>query len=175
MGELKYYSFQDILEFIGFDWAFNEDNKHREYPFHRGKENVTFSWGQILIPKTGIAEIVQNKISDIKDKPIHSVKMMYQIPFTENETDKAGMINQNIKLEWRYDKQYKYGDITSSIYEVCYWILMHARTTNDFYIISDDMVQEFFSTCVIPNQWGLGCMDITSTCCERFGNSKVIY
>ena len=96
--------------------------------------------------------MVQNKVSDIKEKPISEIKMMYQIPF-ECE-GKAGLINKNISLSFRYDKEYKYGEITKSIYECCFWILEHAVRTNDFYIIKEDMVQEFFSRCVIDNQWG---------------------
>lgn len=169
-NELTYYSFQDILNFIGIDYQFREDNM--EYPFNRGKENVTFGWGQILIPAYGIKAMVENKILDIKDKPIKEIKMMYQIPFVENGTNRSGIINQNIQLEWRYDKVWKYGDITSSIYEVCYWILMHSDKTNDFYIIKDDMIQEFFSYCIIPNQWGLGRMLTASNPCEMFGEDR---
>ena len=41
MSEMKYYSFQEILKFLGFDYEF--EKKNRKYPFNRGKE-VTFSW-----------------------------------------------------------------------------------------------------------------------------------
>lgn len=90
--------------------------------------------------------MVQNKISDIKEKPITEIKMMYQIPFTVDGRDGSGVINQNISLSFRYDKTYKYGDITKSIYECCFWILEHAIKTNDFYIISEGMVQDFLVT-----------------------------
>lgn len=92
----NYQSFQDILRFIGFDYFFNDDNKHRKYPFYNGADKVVFSWGQIIIPKYGIKEMVQNKISDIQEKPIEKIAMMYQIPFTVEDTNKAGVINQNI-------------------------------------------------------------------------------
>lgn len=164
MEEQKYYNFKDILKFLSFDWEFEKTD--RRYPFNRGRDSVTFSWGQVLIPKYGIRQMVQNKVSDIKEKPISEIKMMYQIPF-ECE-GKAGLINKNISLSFRYDKEYKYGEITKSIYECCFWILEHAVRTNDFYIIKEDMVQEFFSRCVIDNQWGLGSLDICSTPCEKF-------
>ena len=164
MEEQKYYNFKDILKFLSFDWEFEKTD--RKYPFNRGRDVVTFSWGQVLIPKYGIRQMVQNKVSDIKDKPISEIKMMYQIPF-ECE-GKAGLINKNISLSFRYDKEYKYGEVTKSIYECCFWILEHAVRTNDFYIIKEDMVQEFFSRCVIDNQWGLGSLDICSTPCEKF-------
>ena len=164
MEEQKYYNFKDILKFLSFDWEFEKTD--RRYPFNRGRDVVTFSWGQILIPKYGIRQMVQNKVSDIKEKPISEIKMMYQIPF-ECE-GKAGLINKNISLSFRYDKEYKYGEVTKSIYECCFWILEHAVRTNDFYIIKEDMVQEFFSRCVIDNQWGLGSLDVCSTLCEKF-------
>lgn len=164
MKEEKYYSFQDILKFLNFDYEFEKKNK--EYPFSRGKENVEFSWGQVLIPKYGIKEMVQNKISNIEDESINKIKMMYQIPFiVEGST---GIINKDISLSFRYDKTYKYGDITKSIYECCFWILEHAIRTNYFYIITQDMVQEFFSYCVIDNQWGLGSTQICSSPQEKF-------
>lgn len=170
MSEEKYYSFQNILEFLSFDYEFEKQN--RKYPFNRGKEEVTFSWGQILIPKYGIREMVQNKVSDIKETPITELKMMYQIPFLVD--GKVGVINKNISLSFRYDKQYKYGDITKSIYECCFWILENAIRTNDFYIIKDDMVQEFFSYYVINNQWGLGSLEVCSPPQEKFGQSRTI-
>ena len=99
--EIRYYSFKEILEFLGFKRRFEDKNK--KYPFNRGKENVAFSWGQVLIPKYGIREMVENKISNIDDAPLEEIKMMYQIPFS---TDNGiGVINKNISLSFRYDKQ----------------------------------------------------------------------
>lgn len=165
MKEKNYYSFQEILKFLSFDYEFEKEN--REYPFHKGKENIEFSWGQVLIPKYGIRQMVQNKVSDIDERPLEEIKMMYQIPFVVN--GKTGVINKNISLSFEYDKEYKYGDITKSIYECCFWILEHAIETNDFYIIKDNFVQDFFSECVINNQWGLGALNITSSPQEKFG------
>lgn len=165
MNEKEYYCFQDILKFLSFDYEF--ENSKRVYPFCKGKENVTFSWGQVLIPKEGIKQMVQNKISDINEKPIEKIIMMYQVPFLVD--GKTGVINKNISLSFRYDKQYKYGDITKSIYECCFWILEHAIRTNDFYIITDDLVQEFFSYYIINNQWGLGSLVVCSPPQEIFG------
>lgn len=163
MEEKKYYGFQEILKFLSFEYEFDKPNRY--YPFNRGKENVVFSWGQIIIPKDGILKMVQNKISDIKERPLSEIKMMYQIPFIEYK--KCGVINQNISLGFRYDKTYKYGDINKSIYEVCFWILEHAIRTNDFYIITDDMIQEFMSYYVIDNQWGLGSKTVCSPWNEK--------
>lgn len=167
MGKEKYYNFQDILKILGFDYEFGRADKI--YPFNRGKENVHFSWGQIIIPKYGIWKMVKNKISDIEEETISEIKMIYNIPFYE-ETKKEGMcgvISKNISLSFRYDKEYKYGDISKSIYEVCFWILEHAKRTNDFYIITDDMIQEFMSYYVINNQCGLGSLDVSSPCVEK--------
>lgn len=163
MPESKYYDFQDILNFLGFAYKFNLRNDYG-YPFNQDPKNVIFSHGQILIPKNGIRQTVQNKISDIAETPLKEITMMYQIPFVvvnNNEKKtfnkyKSGVINQDIALTFRYDKQYKYGDITKSIYEVCYYIIEHATETNEFFIIPYDFVNDFFSYYIIPNQWGIG-------------------
>lgn len=160
----EYYNFKDILKFLNFDYEFEDIEgfpRHREFPFNMNKDEVEFSWGQVLIPKYGIREMVQNKISDIEDKPLRELKMMYQIPFSTSKG--IGVINKNISLSFDYAHAYKYGEITKSIYECCFWILEHAVKTNDFYIIKGEYVMEFFSYCVINNQWGLGSMDICST------------
>lgn len=146
--ELKYYSFQDILKFLSFDHEF--ERKDRKYPFNKSREKVEFSWGQVIIPKNGIREMVQNKISDIKEQPLSEIKMIYSIPFRVDDGS-FGSIYKDISLTFRYDKQFKYGDITKSIYEVCFWILDKAVETNDFYIIANDMLQEFMSYCVCCN------------------------
>lgn len=165
--EEKYYNFQEILKFLGFDYEF--DTKNKIYPFNRGKENVHLSWGQIIISRHGIWEMVNNKISDIKEEPISEIKMIYNIPFYENTDGKVGcgVISKNIRLTFRYDKEYKYGNISKSIYEVCFWILEHSKRTNDFYIITDDMIQIFMSYYVINNQWGLGSLEVCSPCVEK--------
>ena len=155
----KYYSFQDILKWLNFDYEFKNHEKGN-YPFNRDPKDVRFGWGQIIIPKEGIRQVVQNKVSDIEELPIQSIKMDYAIPFmvTKKNDFGLGVIHQDIKLSFRYDKEWKYGDITKSIYEVCFWILMNAKETNNFFIIEDDAVQGFMSECVINNQWGIGSM-----------------
>lgn len=164
MKEEKYYNFKEILEFIGLDYEFEKANN--VYPFNRKKDEIMFSWGQILIPKYGIKEMVQNKISDNTECPISELHMMYQVPFKFD--DDVGLINKNISLTFRYDKAYKYGEVTKSIYECCFWILENAIKTNDFYIIKGDLIQQFFSYYIINNQWGLGRLTVTSPPCEKF-------
>lgn len=166
MEEMKYYNFQDIMKFLSFDYNFDKSN-NKGYPFNRSKENVEFGWGQILITKYGIREMVYNKICDIEDKPLDKIKMIYQIPFVEE--GRTGIYNKNISLSFRYDKEYKYGRITKSIYECCLWILEHSVKTNDFYIIEGAHVLDFFSYCIKCNQWGLGTMKVCSSPQEKFG------
>lgn len=170
-----YMSFQDILNFLGFSYKFNLRNGYG-YPFNQDPKNVIFSYGQILIPKKGIRQMVQNKISDIAETPLKEITMMYQIPFVvvdnrEKKTFdryKSGVINQDITLEFRYDKQYKYGDITKSIYEVCYYITEHATETNEFFILQYEFINDFFSYYIIPNQWGIGSIVGNAGPQERF-------
>lgn len=183
MEERTYYVLDDILDWLGFEDKFKR-GKH-EYPFNQGKENVQFSWGQVLIPKDGIRETVQNKISDIKELPISEIHMMYQIPFKAvNRRDlsegikdwgkdiSTGTINQDIDLTFRYDKQFKYGDITKSIYEVCFYILSVAKETNNFFIIGCDDIFTFMSYYVMPNQWGIGATHIESAPEQNYGRDK---
>jgi hypothetical protein len=173
-----YRSFQDILNFLSFSHKF--EAKGYPYPFTQDPNNVIFSWGQILIPKFGIREMVQNKISDIKSAPISEITMLYQIPFVvidkkEKRTFdkyKSGVVNQNISLTFRYDKTYKYGDINKSIYEVCYYITEHAVETNDFFILTFHNINDFFSYYIIPNQWGLGATVCNAGCQERYYGEK---
>jgi hypothetical protein len=166
--EKHFYDLQEIFDFLGFDYKF--DTK-QGYPFNRKPEDVEFSWGQIVIPKQGIRDIVVNKISDIKEMPINEIKMLYQVPFTVKDKDGGvgfGVINQDISLTFRYDKEYKYGDINKSIYEVCFYILENAERTNDFYILKDDHIFTFFSYYIIDNQWGIGKECVGSGCHEKY-------
>lgn len=168
MEEKKYYNFNEILKFIGIDYEF--DQKSRKYPFTKGVDNVSFSWGQIIIPKQGIRETVQSKLSDSKECPLKKITMLYQIPFKVEDKDSSdiGVINKNISLTFRYDKEWKYGDINKNIYETCFYILEHSNESNDFFIITDEFIQDFFSYYIIDNQWGLGAMYISSPCVAKF-------
>lgn len=171
MNGKKYYSLAGILKFLSFPYKF--ENKE-EYPFNREPSNIQFSWGQILIPKKGIREMVQNKISDKTERPLKELIMTYQIPFIEKRKDgesyKTGIINQDISLSFRYDKEYKYGDINKSIYECCFYILEHSIETNDFFIITDDDLFSFFSYYIIDNQWGIGRLKVSSPPQENYSS-----
>lgn len=162
--------FKDVLDFLSFDYKF--DTKSYGFPFNKNREDVTFSWGQLCIPKYGIREVVTNKISDINKLPIEELKMLYQIPFVwqkPNDEPHFGIVNENISLTFRYDKTYKYGDITKSIYECCFFIVDRAKETNDFYILDDEALMQFMREYVIPNQWGLGATLVTSGLREKYG------
>lgn len=168
MSELKYYCFEDIIKFLGLDFKFQW--KPREYPFNKDPKDISCSWGQILIPEKGIRDTIINKLSDngsLERPSLTELNMVYQIPFMHE--DRTGIINQDISLTFRYDKTYKYGDITKGIAEVCFYILEYGTKTNGFYIITDDCIQSFFSNCIIPNQWGIGSTFVSSPCCENMG------
>lgn len=151
MEEVKYYNFKEMIKWLNFAYFLR-----KEYPFYKNDlENVKCSWGMLLIPSKGIEEVIQNKISDKETKDqLKEIVMIYQIPY-EYKGD-VGIINKNISLTFRYDKEFKYGNINKSIAEVCYFIEKHAKRLNDFYIIYPDYVHEFMSYFVINNQWGLG-------------------
>lgn len=166
--EKKYYALSGILDFLSFPHKFEIKDG---YPFNRNPENIEFSWGQILIPKAGIRETVLNKILDIPEQPLKELAMIYQIPFVQKRRDgtyKTGLINQDISLSFRYDKEYKYGDINKSIYECCFYILENAIRTNDFFVITDDVLFDFFSYYIIDNQWGIGRLTTSSPPQEKY-------
>lgn len=152
MEETKYYNFEKMIKWLNFAYFLR-----KEFPFNRNDlENIKCNWGMLLIPSKGIEEVIQNKISDVKDdkNQLKELVMMYQIPFEYK--GKVGIINKNISLTFRYDKEYKYGDINKSIAECCYYIEKHAKKLNDFYILYPDYLFEFMSYFVINNQCGLG-------------------
>lgn len=171
MEDKKYYCFNEILKFIDIPHDFE---RAKEYPFTRGVDNVSFSWGQIIIPKQGIRETILSKLKlskleDSKDCPLKKIVMLYQVPFKVEwkHGGDIGVINQNISLSFRYDKEWKYGDINKNIYETCFYILDHAKESNDFFIITDEWIQEFFSYYIIDNQYGLGAKYISSPCVAK--------
>lgn len=168
----KYYVLDDIFDWLGFDYKFKE--KKSDYPFNRKKENLRFSWGQITIPKAGIRETVMSRIKGESKPAIKELNMLYQIPYIDmtRKEPKAGVINQDISLSFRYDKEYKYGEVTKSIYEVCMYILDHAEFTNDYYIISGTEVFDFMSHYVINNQWGIGRTLNVSNPDQLYGDDK---
>lgn len=150
--ELKYYNFEEIMKFLNFAYFLR-----KEFPFNRKDlENIKCNWGMLLIPSKGIEEVIQNKISDVNDNnnQLKELVMMYQIPFEYK--GKVGIINKNINLTFRYDKEYKYGDINKSIAECCYFIEKYSKRMNNFYILYPDYLFDFMSYFVINNQWGLG-------------------
>jgi hypothetical protein len=160
----KYYNFERMIKWLNFAYFLR-----KEFPFNRNDlANIKCNWGMILIPKKGIAEVIQNKISDKDTKEqLKEIVMMYQLPYEYQ--GHIGIINKNISLTFRYDKEYKYGDINKSIAEVCYYIEKHAEETNDFYIIYPDYLFEFMSYYVINNQWGLGAEYIDNSSVENLG------
>lgn len=169
MEEPKFYNIEEIMKFLSLDWEFQREGT-KEYPFNRKLEDLKFMWGYIVIPRYGIEKIVQNKISDKEYRDIlRKITMLINIPFSCE--GKVGAITKNVSLGFEYGKEYKYGEITKSIEEVCYAIIRNARVTNDFYIIDDTFFHEFMSYFVIPNQWGQGQLKVMSAPEVKFNNN----
>lgn len=161
--EQKYYNTIEILDFLGIKWNF-ESEEVREYPFRDKPSDIIFNCGYITIPRKGIEKIIQNKISDKEYRDIlDEIKMLVHIPFYNKRTKNTGTIIVNVTVGFRYDKEYKYGDVTKTLPEICYTIEKWAKKTNDFYIINEDYMHEFMSYFVIPTQWGIGAMEIISS------------
>ena len=163
MEEEKYYNTVEILKFLGIDREFKYE-KQTKYPFCDKPSQVKFSYGYITIPRKGIEKVIQNKISDKEYRDIlDEIKMLVHIPFYNKRTENTGTIIVNVTVGFRYDKEYKYGDVTKSLPEVCYAIEKWGKKTNDFYIINGDYMHEFMSYFVIPTQWGIGAMEIVTS------------
>ena len=161
--EYKYYNTAEILDFLGLALKFESDS-YKDYPFEENLKDMIFGYGYITIPKEGIEKVVQNKISNKEyNNILDEIKMLVHIPFYCKRTENFGNIIVNLTIGFRYDKQYKYGDITKSLPEVCYAIEKWGKKTNDFYIIDEDYINEFMSNYVMDNQWGIGATRITSS------------
>ena len=163
MEDYKFYNMVQILDFLGIKYNF-ENNEGKQYPFKDKPSDIIFNYGYITIPREGIEKIIQNKISD-KDYNgiIEEIKMLVHIPFYCKRTKNTGTIIVNVTIGFRYDKEYKYGDVTRTLPEVCYAIEKYGKKTNDFYIINEDYFHEFMSYFVISTQWGIGAMQVISS------------
>ena len=164
--EVKYYGFEEILKKLNLYHDFN--NKHEYLPqvFNHKIEEFDFSWGEIIIPKKGIRETVMNALSKNAEKILDELKFLWIIPYkldkispiTKREISTYGNIYHNISLTFRYDKTWKWGEITNTIEECCFFILEYAKDIGDFYIITGkDNVQDFINQVIIPNQYGTRC------------------
>ena len=156
--------------FIKYDF---ENKGNKEYPFDDKPSNIIFSWGYITVERKGIEEEIQNKISSKGEyiSKLKEIKMLYHIPFYNKRTENTGVIIQNISLTFRYDKEYKYGDINKSLPEVCYAIEKMGTKTNDFYVIGEDNVHFFISNYIMNNQWGLGTTLVESSPKVQFNDN----
>ena len=124
--------------------------------------------GEIIIPKKGIRETVTNVLSISKKTEIllDELKFLWIIPYkldkvspiTNGKISTYGNIYQNISLTFRYDKIWKWGEITNTIEECCFFILEYAKDVGDFYVITGkNNVQDFINEVIIPNQYGTRC------------------
>ncbi len=171
MEEKKYYSAEQILRFLGLDYEF--EKKNRDYPFNRGFENVELQWPNITIPKGNIEKALWNKVRGINNDFKSEINMLVQVPFKTKMGD-IGVIHVDLSLEWRYDKQFKYGDITTTFEEVCLYIFDRATRSNHYYIIGSEWGLDFMSYYVIPNQWGKGRLTVSSACMVSLQSSAPI-
>lgn len=164
--EVKYYNFEEILKKLNLYHDFN--NKHEYLPqvFNHKIEEFDFSWGEIIIPKKGIRETVMNALSKKAEIVLNELKFIWIIPYkldkispiTKHEISTYGNIYQNISLTFRHDKILKWGEITNSLEECCFFILEYAKDIGDFYVITGkDNVQDFINQVIIPNQYGTKC------------------
>lgn len=164
--EVKYYGFEEILKKLNLYHDFNNKHEYLPHVFNHKIEEFDFSWGEIIIPKKGIRETVMNALSKNTEKILDELKFLWIIPYkldkispiTKQEISTYGNIYHNISLTFQYDKTWKWGEITNTIEECCFFILEYAKDIGDFYIITGkDNVQDFINQVIIPNQYGTRC------------------
>lgn len=159
--ETKYYNFENTVKWLNFAYFLKD-----EFPFNeKDLENIKAGWGMLIIPKKGIEETIQAKLSGKEQMPLKEIVMLFQLPFTYKS--RLGMISKNISLTFRYDKEYKYGEINKNIAECCYFIEKYSKNMNDFYILESESLFTFMSYYVINNQWGLGAEFISTFVIEN--------
>ena len=161
-GEGKYYNFEEMIRWMNFAYFLRD-----EYPFNRKDlENIKVGWGMLVIPRKGIEDTIKAQLRGGNTVlPLTEIYMLFQLPFIYD--NKPGVISKNISLTFRYDKEYKYGDINKNIGECCYFIDRWATKHNDFYVLDNEMLFEFISYYVINNQWGLGSESISTSPTEN--------
>ena len=161
-GEGKYYNFEEMIRWMNFAYFLRD-----EYPFNRKDlENIKVGWGMLVIPRKGIEDTIKAQLRGGNTVlPLTEIHMLFQLPFIYD--NKPGVISKNISLTFRYDKEYKYGDINKNIGECCYFIDRWATKHNDFYVLDNEMLFEFISYYVINNQWGLGSESISTSPTEN--------
>ena len=81
--------------------------------------------------------------------------MAIQVPFLR-DGEHFGIIHINVSLDFRYDKSFKYGEVTKSLPETCLFILENSTRLNDFFLLSDEVACEFLNYYVLNSQYGLG-------------------
>lgn len=176
MEEKKYYTEKDLIKFLGIKNMFDSEGK-KEFPYFLNIEDLDFMWPRVVIPKGDIHEIVLAKIQDREYKGERKLKMLVELPYRvikegTNHNNKLGIISVEVGLTFRYDKEYKYGDINHSLAEVCYYIERNARETSYFYFIEDDTVFNFMSYYVIDNQWWIGKCITSSSVMFNYRNEE---
>lgn len=169
-----------ILDFLGIRYQFEKEGK-KEYPFWKGIENVQFFTPYITIPQRGIEQVVLNKLSDKQDlekrkNEIEKIEMLVHIPYLIKNEEQVSNLVVNLSLGFRYDKEWKYGDIRKNKAEVCYAIMKYGKRTNDFYLIDNENFHSFMSYYVMNNQWGIGAMINVENLKENINkNWEIVY
>ncbi len=165
-SEKKYYNFEEMIKWMNFAYFLRD-----KYPFNRKDlENIKVGWGMLVIPRKGIEDTIKAQLRGDEVLPLKEIHMLFQLPFVYNND--PGVINKNISLTFRYDKEYLHGDINKNIGECCYFIDKWATKHNDFYILDNEMLFEFMSYYVIDNQWALGKESVSNLPTENLGFLK---
>jgi len=169
MKEEMYRSSEKLIEELGIVRRFESDSL-KEYPFNWNINLFEFQWASVMIPRGDIERIVWRACRGENFEGLNTdLKMLVQVPFLK-EKDSFGIIHTNVSLTFRYDKQYKYGDVTKTLAETCFHIIQNSKKTNDYYILEADLASGFLNYYVLNSQHGLGAITATSAPVVRFGS-----
>lgn len=165
-----YRTEKKMFEALGLKRQF--ESKHfNNYPFNFNIEDFEFQWASVLIPRGDIEKILWRKTRDENYNDLNTdIKMVAQIPFLRGNAH-FGIINVNLSLSFRYDKQFKYGDVTKTLAETCLFILKNSKKSNDFFMLESDVASEFLNYYVLNSQYGLGAITATSAPSYSFDNT----
>jgi len=125
----------------------------KEIPVTAGKE-LTISWCQVTIPNQGINKLVQAKIDDEQYSGLDELAMLVQVTVTWGHK-KSALVTVPVKMKWRGDKEYKYGDITKSKAQFAYYIQRNSRELLDYWFMYPEAAITFLTDYVMTNQYGI--------------------
>ena len=172
---------KEILEWSGLDYEIDNNLK-----WDRKELEISWPLVIVQNPRWLFDRVVQNRINkgEIKydssryseedncyrigeyyiEYEMHGDKKRQKVPdklelliqFHYKYKDRVGVFSVPTTIEWRYDKTYKYGDITKDKVQFMYEFLNKGKRMNGWLYIDSDESITFIREFVMKNQYGRG-------------------